>query len=59
MTNCKKCGKNEWQWQCQNGLMTGFCPCGNKTNTFKATKGRKEDNGKREQELENKKIEKT
>ena len=36
MKNCEKCGKNNWSWKCENGMMQGKCECGEKTNRFKA-----------------------
>jgi len=41
MKPCPKCGANNWKWNCMQGLITGYCQgCGEKTNTFKARKGR-------------------
>ena len=40
MYDCKKCGVNNWKFQCQQGLMKGYCQgCGAETNTFKAKSG--------------------
>lgn len=42
MVDCKKCGKNNWGWKCEQGIMTGFCRtegCNEKTNSFKARSG--------------------
>lgn len=42
MYDCKECGKNNWQWACEQGIMQGVCKhCGEKTNKFKAHTGKK------------------
>ena len=41
MYDCKECGKNNWGWKCEQGIMQGICKeCGAKTNKFKAHTGR-------------------
>lgn len=41
MYNCKKCNANNWKFECQQGLMKGYCQsCGATTNTFKAKSGK-------------------
>lgn len=37
MKNCDKCKNNNWEWECNAGIMQGTCKsCGAKTNKFKA-----------------------
>jgi len=42
MRVCVKCGANAWVWKCTKGIMTGYCKCGAKTNSFKANGGQKQ-----------------
>lgn len=44
MFDCRKCGANDWGWECQNGMMKGKCKkCGELTNEFRAHQGTKYD----------------